>query len=353
MRKHRGRLGAGILGLMLAVTGCTSPTTGASHVIDGADSAPVTVENCGRTVTFEAVPSRVVIMYGASVAEVTSFLSLGLEDHILANLQSYGMSDDPTMQERIDALPQAGLTVNENFDIPAEQLLAVHPDLVVSVGATGFDKSLGFATRDELQAAGANTIINPANCASGNPEATPAERDHFLTAGVDASFDLLRLLGKIFEVEDRADEVVAGMKASLADVAATLDGKTPVTGIIASPGMSMMNANGLPAVMTGGIFDDVLARSGVTNAFAGQSDQSTYTMSPEQLAAADVEILVIWGFTPEEDLDEEAAKIFADYPQWTASKDRRYVKVYDGVYFGPNNAVAVQKIARAAHPDAF
>ncbi|WP_206641367.1 hypothetical protein [Nonomuraea polychroma] len=34
--------------------------------------------------------------------------------------------------------------------------------------------------------------------------------------------------------------------------------------------MAMMNANGLPAVMTGGIYDDVIKAAGGVNAFAGQ-----------------------------------------------------------------------------------
>lgn len=349
-----GRSGsAAVLALILLSTAGCSTQSDAPPAASSGSTTAITVENCGRTMTFDEPPSRVVILNGASVAEVGTFVALGLEDRILANVQSYGVSDDPALAGKIAELPTGGLTINENFDVPAEQLLALAPDLVVSTSAGGFDKNLGFATRDELAAAGANTLVTPANCASGNADATPEEQDRYATAGVDASFELLRLVGEIFQVEERAEDVVDDMEAQLSVVEAAVENTDPVRGIIVFPGMSAMSSNGLPAVMTGGIYDDVLARAGVTSAFAGASSEMTSTMTAEQLAAADIDVLVLAAFTADEDLDAEAAEIFAAYPDWPAARANRYAKVSDGVYLGPTNAIAVEKIARVAHPDAF
>lgn len=81
---------------------------------------PLTIDNCGREVTFEHAPERVLILYGASVAEVESMLALGLGDRILANAQTYGVSDVDGMVEQIAALPTGGLNLNENFEVPKE-----------------------------------------------------------------------------------------------------------------------------------------------------------------------------------------------------------------------------------------
>ena len=318
----------------------------------GATEYPLTIDNCGREVTFEAPPENVVIMNGASVGEVESLLALGLEDAILANVQSYGISEDPAMVERIAALPDRGLTVNENFDVPAEQMLALEPDLVISTAASGFDPTYGFSSRDELAALGADSLIHPANCALGATDATAEQQEAFANAGVEDSFAFLRLLGRVFDVQDEAEEVVAELTARIDAVEAAVEGAERPTALIVFPGMAMMNANGLPAVMSGGIFDDVLERSGTVNAFAGDTEV-TASLSQEQLAAADVDLLVVGGFTPGEDLDDAARTLFDAYPDWAASRTGSYVTVSDGVYLGPLNALAIEKVAQSAHPDRF
>lgn len=355
-----GRLLAalGTVAALAAVAACSGTDTSNSGADDGtgagggATEYPLTIDNCGREVTFEAPSEKVVIMNGASVGEVESLLALGLEDAIHANVQSYGMSEDPAMVERIAALPDGGLTLNENFDVPAEQMLALEPDLVISTAAGGFDPAYGFASRDELAAAGVNSLVTPANCALGATDATAEQQEAFANAGVEDSYAFLRLLGKIFDVQDEAEEVVAELTARIEAVEAAVQGTERPNALIVFPGMSMMNANGLPAVMSGGIFDDVLHRSGTVSSFAGDTE-ITASLSQEQLAAADVDLLVVGGFTPGEDLDAEAQALFDAYPDWAASRTGSYVTVSDGVYLGPLNALAIEKIARHAHPDRF
>lgn len=355
MRPRRTLVLAAALGCLLA-SACSSGTATTSDPVPAAPTGPVTypvtVDNCGHEQTFTAPPSRVVILNGTSVGEVESFLDLGLGGTVVANAQSYGVSDDPALVGEIAALPTGGVTLNQNFDIPAEQLMALEPDLVVSTWSGGFDATSGFATREELAAAGARTLVNPVNCAFGKPDATAEEQRTHAAASVESSFAFLQLLGTVFDVRDRAAQVVEVGRARITAVAERVAGQEPLSGIVAFPGMSMMNANGLPAVMTGGIYDDVLAKAGVRNAFAGQDESTTASMSQEQLAAADVGVLVLAAFTPGEDLQAEADELFAEYPQWTASQQRRWVAVSDGVYLGPTNADAIEKIAAVAHPQA-
>ncbi len=345
--------------LITATAGCSAASTPVTEVTDGtallggSTSYPLTIDNCGYEQTFDERPARVVLMNGASVAEVESLLLLGLDDTIIANTQNYGMSDQPELVELIDALPTGDVEMAGSFEIPAEQLLALEPDLVIATTSGGFDPASGQSSREELAAAGINSLVNPANCAMGKDDATEAEQSAFDNATVESSFDFLNLIGNVFDRQAEAETLVEDLRGEIDAVSAAVGGRERPSGLIVFPGMSMMTPNGMPAVFLGGIFDDVLARSGVAGAFEGSGLDFTSAINAEQLASADVDILVVGGFMRDEDLDAEAAALFAEYPQWEAAKNNNYVKVSDGVYVGPTNAAAIDKIARAAHPDAF
>ncbi|MCP2342402.1 ABC transporter substrate-binding protein [Actinomadura rupiterrae] len=337
------------------VAGCASTKAASSGASDGVPSSPgrtsypFTLDNCGQKVTFTRPPQRVLILNGTSVAESESFVLLGLQGHVFANAQSYGVSDDPTMTAKVAALPKRGLTMNRNFEVPAEQALATKPDLVVSTWTGGFDPKRGLATREQFTAAGANTLVNPVNCALGKPNATLAEKKAYASVSVDSSRAFLLLLGRIFDVQYRAAQVVQDLRARVDVVRRTVAGGQPRKVLLAYPGMAMMNANGLPAVMTGRITDDVIRAAGGVNAFAGRDRDTTSTLNREQLASAQVDVLVVGVFTPKEDPAGEARKLFAAYPQWRASRTGTYTTVSDGAFLGPLNAWAVEKIAKAVH----
>lgn len=348
-----------LCGLLIAGTGllgaCGSPaledTAGSAEVPGG---YPVTVDNCGFRQTFERPPSRVLLLQGASVGEAETFVSLGLEDTIAANTQYYGISDIPGMAEKVDALPKGDLTLNDAADVPAEQALALRPDLVVSTWSGGFDSRFGFASREMLAQAGIRTLVNPVNCAYGKPEnVTPAEEQTYRSGSTESSLEFIELIGEVFGVQDRATDLTDRLRDRIEAVKSAVAGRAPKRMLIAFPDMSVMNANGLPAVFSGTIYDSVARAAGGEPSFPDGGWDLTGNLSAEQLAAAQVDVLVVGAYRPGEDLDAEAAKLFAAYPQWNASKNKTYVKVSDGIYLGPANADAIEKIAHVAHPDAF
>ncbi|MFI7536521.1 ABC transporter substrate-binding protein [Streptosporangium sp. NPDC049376] len=347
---------AAVLATALALTGCGArggdPAAAKPQVTEapGPTKYPLTLDNCGMRITFQAPPRRVLILNGTSVGEAESFVLLGLERNVLANAQSYGVSDDPSMVGRVRALPTGGLTMNKNFDVPAEQVLNLKPDLVVSTWSGGFEARNGFATREQLAAAGITSLVNPVNCAMGKPDATPEEKLAYRGQSIGSTFEFIGLLGRIFDVQERALDLVGQLRSRVEAVRARVSGRPARRVLIAYPGMSMMNANGLPAVMTGGIYDDVIRAAGGVNVFAGQTADMTRTLNREQLAVAPVDVLVVGLFGPREDGEREAARLFAAYPQWPASRSRSYTVVSDGAYLGPLNAWAVEKISRVVHP---
>ena len=355
MRPPRTSLACALLAVTATTTACATPAPQEPKetrpiAAPTRTAYPLTFDNCGWNVTIERPPRRVLILNGTSVGEVESFVLLGLQKHILANAQHYGVSEDPKMIPAIDALPRKGLTMNRNFDVPAEQVLAARPDLVVSTWSGGFEPKSGFASREQLTAASVDTLVNPVNCAMGKPSATPAEKRAYEAQSIESSFEFLELLGRVFDVQQKARDLTDRLRVRVDAVRARVAGKQPKKVLIAYPGMAMMNANGLPAVMTGGIYDDVIRAAGGENAFAGDSGDTTRTLNKEQLAAARVDVLVVGIFTPDEDPEKGAAELFAEYPQWNASRTRTFTTLSDGAYLGPMNAWAVEKLAATLHP---
>lgn len=95
---------AGALCLVTAACGDSPPGVPAAGSTGSApidtSGFPVTLNNCGVSQTFARAPSRVMVMNGASVGEVSTLLALGLGDRIVANQQTYGMSEVPGREAR-------------------------------------------------------------------------------------------------------------------------------------------------------------------------------------------------------------------------------------------------------------
>ena len=351
----------------LTLAGCNSPKHEESvedyHTPDaGATSYPVTIKNCGMDVTVKSAPRRVVVLNGASVGEVESLLALGLGDKIVGNFQNYGVSDKPGVADevkRVKTLPGAD---KPNSTVSAEEITAAKPDLVVSTWAGGFDPANGSPSREQLEKQGIATYVNPGQCDAGkgrdgagtHKDSVEGSKDQ----GINASFRMIEDFGTMFDVQRTAKDVISGSLTTIKDTKKAVDekgegrssGKGP-SALIAYPGMAAMNAHGLPVVMTGGIYDSILSAAGARNAVTG-GHEATMNLTKEKLATAKVDVLVIGQYSPEENPEAEAEKLFKEYPQWEASKKRRWVSVSDSIYYGPYNDIAVKRIAAVAHPGA-
>ncbi|MFF3734001.1 ABC transporter substrate-binding protein [Streptomyces sp. NPDC002476] len=336
----------GVIAVVGAATaGCGGPTDGTAAktkqpAASSAAGYPVTLENCGVKQTFTKAPSRVVVMNGASVAEVSTLLALGLEDRIVVNQQSYGMSEVPGRADAIKALPKGDIKLNDAYDIPREAMLGQRPDLVLSTTAYGFDAKNGFATRDQLKDVGANTYISPQGCDQDTSRMT-----------IEDSRTLLRDMGKVFGVGDRAERLIAESDKRIAEVAEKVkDEKKPNVMVLFSN--MAMGGNDFSSVVAKGIYNDILAKAGGTNAFESASKTSFADLSKEKVAAADVDALVVIGYN-DPDPTAYAKKLLKEFPQWSAAKNDAYVVLSDSIYLGPSNDVAVEKIAKTLHPDAL
>ncbi|MFF7159725.1 ABC transporter substrate-binding protein [Streptomyces sp. NPDC008139] len=301
---------------------------------------PVTLTNCGQTETFTKAPSRVVVMNGASVAEVSTLLALGLGDRIVANEQTYGMSEVPGRAEAIKALPTGGIKLNDAYDIPREAMIGLRPDFVLSVTSYGFDSKNGFATRQQLRTVDANSYISPQGCDDDPSKMT-----------VSDSYRLLRDMGKVFNVSDRAEKLIAASEKSIAEVSAKVRGERRPNVMVLFSNMSM-GGNDFSSVVANGIINDILSKAGGANAFASATKTTFADLSKEKVAATDVDALVVISYN-DPDPAAYAKQLLKEFPQWPAAKNNTYTVLSDSLYLGPSNDLAVAKIAKVLHPDRF
>ncbi|MFC8428140.1 ABC transporter substrate-binding protein [Streptomyces sp. NPDC057253] len=336
---------AAALCLTTAACGSSSDPSGGAAGGTATEAAaksgyPVTLDNCGVQQTFEKAPSRVVVMNGASVAEVSTLLALGLGDRIVANQQTYGASDVPGRAAAIKKLPTGDVRLNEAYDIPREAMLGLRPDLVLSVTTYGFDQKNGFATREQLKQVGANSYVSPQGCDDDPSKMTVAD-----------SYRLLRDMGKIFNVGDRAEKVIAASEKNIAAVSDKVEGEKKPKVMVLFSNMSM-GSNDFSSIFSKGIVNDILARAGASNAFESAATTTFADLSKETVAATDVDAVVVIAYN-DPNPAAYARKLLKEFPQWPAAKNNTYVTVSDSMYLGPSNDLAVEKIARKLHPDAF
>ncbi|QIY93219.2 ABC transporter substrate-binding protein [Streptomyces sp. S1D4-11] len=347
MSKKRPVAVALVSALCLVTTACADSSTDKGDDTDGKASAaaaksgyPATLQNCGVSEKFTKEPSRVVVMNGASVAEVSTLLSLGVGDRIVANQQSYGMSEVAGRAKAIKALPTGNVKLNDAYDIPREAMIGLRPDLVLSTTSYGFDEKNGFATRGQLKQVGAGTYVSPQGCDQDTSKMTIAD-----------SYTLLRDMGKIFDVSDRAEKLIAASEKNIADVSAKVKGEKQPNVMILFSNMAM-GGNDFSSVVAKGIYNDILAKAGGSNAFASASKTSFADLSKEKVAATDVDALVVIGYN-DPNPAAYAKKLLKEFPQWPAAKNNKYVALSDSMYLGPSNDLAVEKVARMLHPDRF
>ncbi|MGA5898695.1 ABC transporter substrate-binding protein [Streptomyces venetus] len=333
---------AAALCLLTAACGGSSDDdrTSTTATGDSKSGYPVTLANCGRSETFRKEPSRVVVMNGASVAEVSTLLALGLQDRIVANQQSYGMSEVSGRAAAIKALPTGDIELNEAYDIPREAMIGLRPDLVLSVTTYGFDEKNGFATREQLEQVGANSYVSPQGCDDDPSRMTVAD-----------SYRLLRDMGKIFQVGDKAEKLIAASEENIAAVSEKVRGRKKPKVMVLFSNMAMGD-NDFSSVLSKGIVNDILAKAGGSNAFEDASRTTFADLSKEKVAATDVDALVVIGYN-DPDPAAYAEKLLEEFPQWPAAENNTYVTLSDSMYLGPSNDRAVEEIARMLHPEAF
>ncbi|GGO68799.1 lipoprotein [Nonomuraea cavernae] len=298
---------------------------------------PVTITNCGRTLTFDRPPAKVVTGYHPALE---TLLALGVGDRIAGRTNFSESAFLPGQKEQYDKIPEISPTIM----LPQKEvMLSQGADFVLDNAMAGFDAGGGYATVAELDAAGSPVYILGGWC---SPEET-------LEFTLDDTFTDLRNLGRIFGVSDRADRLAADLRGRLEDVRERVSGRPPVKVLATDGGKGPVNAYG-----GAGVTHQMIVAAGGRNTLADVN--SDYTeVSVEQISAAQPDAILVSEYATLRGekmptVRAKAAGILAIARNSPAARDDRVLPVpVAAQHPGYRNLLAIADIARFLHPDAF
>ncbi|MFB9376449.1 ABC transporter substrate-binding protein [Kineococcus gynurae] len=211
-------LPAAALGLGLALGGCgasepvPAATATPAEAGQGSTRYPLTLDNCGQTVTFDAAPQRVVSLDQGSTEIL---LSLGLADRVVGTASW----TDPVLP----ALEAANADVPRLADnAPTyEVVLDTDPGFVTASFGRHY-KTGGVAERARFAESGIESYLSPTDCDHGvSINGGGGKRSTPLT--MDAVYVEIRELAEIFDVRDRGEQLVADLEQRRQAALATID----------------------------------------------------------------------------------------------------------------------------------
>ena len=231
-------------------------------------------------------------------------------------------------QEEYEAIP----TVAESY-ISLETILSLEPDFVYGRSSSFSEKNN--TTHDTLSGYGIMSLSSIEGYTVG--------------ADVDVVYQDFYDLGRIFQVEDRAEEIVSAMKEQIAAVEEAVAGAEPVKVFV----YDMAQEGG--AYTCGDNFTaKLISHAGGVNIFEDM-DTTWATVSWEEVVERAPEVIVIndYGSTSLEEKIEELKEnpALADVP---AIRDGRITSVTLCESFASSmTGDTIEKFARSFHPDCF
>ncbi|MDD0968180.1 MULTISPECIES: ABC transporter substrate-binding protein [Pseudomonas] len=189
---------------------CLALLLGTTHAFAEATKYPLTIQSCNREVTFKEAPKHAV---SHDINMTQMMLALGLKSKMAGYSGVSGWkSVTPEMQSLLDGLPELAAKYPS-----VETLLNANVDFFFA----GWDYGMrvgGDLTPQTLQPLGINVYELTESCAfvMKRPAAT-----------LDDTYNDLRNLGKIFDVQDRANALIADMQSQVAEVRKDLPAEKP------------------------------------------------------------------------------------------------------------------------------
>ncbi|MFF2901403.1 ABC transporter substrate-binding protein [Streptomyces sp. NPDC057966] len=279
-------LSAGLV-LLTACGGGAGDTTAKPGRADG---YPVTLKNCGRTVTVDAAPSRAVSVDQGSTEIL---LSLGLADRMAAT----ATWTDPVMkglEKANDEVPR----IADNRP-SSEKVLDREPDFV----SASFESTLakgGVAPREQFESLGVPTYVSPADC-TGKDNSGGGDGARTAPLTMDSVYGEVHDLARVFGVPGRGDALVAELRERVKKATEDIDasGTTLLYWFSDSKAPYLAGCCGAPGIITGEL--------GAKNVF-DDTHEEWPQISWETVADRNPDVLVIGDLTRKAQTAESAAK---------------------------------------------
>ncbi|MBZ6177277.1 ABC transporter substrate-binding protein [Streptomyces olivaceus] len=331
---NRLRPAALALTLALAAAGCGANVSqeegkGAGATAPSGGHYPVTVENCGEKKTFAKAPQRVVTN-DVGITEI--MFALGLEDHMAGYVMPDDKGDLTTVPWK-DGYRKTKWLSKERIN--KELVLDARADLVFAGWSYGFNEGEGF-TPAALRSVGVDSYLLSESCRNGQG------KSRGVMAPLDALYTDLRNLGKVFDVEDRAETLVASFREQVAEAQA----KAPKG---ADRPRVFLYDSGEDKPFTSGAFagpHDIITKAGGDHVMKDLEDSWT-TVGWETVVARDPEVIVIndYGDTTAEQ-KRKFLKSYKPLANVSAVKNDRFVTLdYVDLVESPRNPAAISALA--------
>lgn len=284
---------------------------------------PVTVKSCNREITLNAAPARAV---SNDVNLTEMMLVLGLRDRMVGYTGISGWKTlDAQMRDGIAELPEL------SAQYPSKEVLAAaEPDFFFAGWNYGM-KVGGEVTPETLAPLGITTYELTESCIHIGPKARSSMADMYT--------DILNL-GKIFGVEARAEELVAGWKARLAEATAGVDHSKPLRVFVYDSGEQAPFTAGAYAMPTA-----LIEAAGGVNIMA-DLEKSWAEIGWEPVVERNPEVVVIVNYG--DVTAEQKIAFMKNNPAFAgidAVKNDRFVVLdYVEATPGPRNIAAVEKL---------
>ncbi|MEU2610985.1 ABC transporter substrate-binding protein [Micromonospora sp. NPDC007271] len=262
----------------LAVTGAISATvllaaacggTGAEPAAAGR-GYPVTVNNCGTDVTFDAAPQRVVLLRSAAVPYLHA---LGVMDRVTARAGHYPKEYyDAATRTELDRIPLLTdrTDTSGHLQISKEAVISQQPDLVLG--------QVDNLSRDTLSAVDIPLLEEPAMC----PGSTT-------TPTFDDVYRQLQTYGKVFGRTSEADAAVTALKERMTEIQAGTDPSSGRTAAVLYP---TAGGGTTYAYGTASMAHPQLEAAGFRNVF-GDVPERVFEVSVEELLGRDPDVLIL------------------------------------------------------------
>ncbi|WP_225823927.1 ABC transporter substrate-binding protein [Streptomyces naphthomycinicus] len=318
---------------LLAAALCLATTaTGCGATLDptrDATSSGITLTNCGREVTYDKVPERVVTN---DVGITELMFALGLEKH----MAGFAMPDN---KGAVDGVPW-----KDGYDkvkwlskdqLTKENVLDARADLVFAGWNYGFREDGGF-TPDALEKLGIPSYILTESCHNGRTKSARG-----IMPPLDALYADLTNLGRLFGVEKRAAALIADFKEQIADVRANAPGPADRPSVF-------LYDSGRDTPFTSGRYaapEQIITEAGGVNVMHDVADSWT-TVGWESVVERDPDVIVICDYG---DVSARQKKEFllsyAPLRGVSAVRHRRIISLdYADLVESPRNPSAIARL---------
>ena len=291
---------------------------------------PVTVKDCGgRETTYAKAPERVVTL---DPAVTESLLLLGLKDKIVG-FTEFQTPDQrwPATKADMDALP----VINKDMNYPSkEAILAVSPDLVMSVYPSALLENKELPDRDGWTKLGINSYLTLGECHLSKEPVTD-----FSLLYTD-----LHNFGIIFDVQDRAEAEIARLQERVK----TLQQKVKEANLKPMSVWSYSGENDPYPAGAVGTPNAIITMAGATNAF-GDVQRDYDAVSWEEIVNRSPDVIWVMtsagsGFIEElQGIEDKLAKD-SRLTNITAVRNKAYIPLSynDGGIESPRNVDALE-----------